>query len=337
MKLCGVLLPQWYPQMSNTITFPSHFTLAHYRLTLEALEPLHLPPVVGNALRGGFGHTFKRLVCRQPELCNKSCERGNACPYGYIFETAPPDNSEVLRTFDDVPRPFIIAAPRSRRQTVAVGERLSFDLTLVGRGLDYLPYFIVVFEKLGQAGLGRDRGRYRLRTVEAIQPFQGKATVIYQDKQEASHPVETTLTGVMVADYAATLPADRLSLEFLTPARLKHQGQWVGEGPSLAVLIKALLNRVSSLSYFHCGQIFETDFKGMIERASQVQTVRVETRWEDWSRVSGRQHQRIEMGGLVGRVMYEGDLTEYLPLLALGELIHVGKGTVFGNGQYQIL
>ncbi|NJN99775.1 MAG: CRISPR system precrRNA processing endoribonuclease RAMP protein Cas6, partial [Anaerolineales bacterium] len=45
----------------------------------------------------------------------------------------------------------------------------------------------------------------------------------------------------------------------------------------------------------------------------------------------------IEMGGLVGRVTYEGDLTEYLPLLALGELIHVGKGTVFGNGQYQIL
>jgi CRISPR/Cas system endoribonuclease Cas6 (RAMP superfamily) len=42
------------------------------------------------------------------------------------------------------------------------------------------------------------------------------------------------------------------------------------------------------------------------------------------------------MGGLVGRVTYEGDLSDYLPLLALGELVHVGKGTVFGNGQYQI-
>jgi CRISPR/Cas system endoribonuclease Cas6 (RAMP superfamily) len=55
------------------------------------------------------------------------------------------------------------------------------------------------------------------------------------------------------------------------------------------------------------------------------------------NRVSGRQKKRIEMGGLVGKVTYEGDLTDYLPLLALGELIHVGKGTVFGNGQYEIV
>ena len=34
---------------------------------------------------------------------------------------------------------------------------------------------------------------------------------------------------------------------------------------------------------------------------------------------------------------YEGDLSDYLALLALGELVHVGKGTVFGNGQYRIV
>ena len=61
------------------------------------------------------------------------------------------------------------------------------------------------------------------------------------------------------------------------------------------------------------------------------------TGWQDWSRYSGRQRQRVEMGGLVGRVTYEGDLSDYLPLLVLGELVHVGKGTVFGNGQYRIV
>jgi hypothetical protein len=29
-------------------------------------------------------------------------------------------------------------------------------------------------------------------------------------------------------------------------------------------------------------------------------------------------------------------LRDYLPLLALGELVHVGKGVVFGNGKYAI-
>jgi CRISPR/Cas system endoribonuclease Cas6 (RAMP superfamily) len=97
-----------------------------------------------------------------------------------------------------------------------------------------------------------------------------------------------------------------------------------------------LLGRISSLSYFHCGQPLQADFRGLIDRAAQVQLVNSQTRWEDWSRFSGRQHQRIELGGLIGRATYRGPLAEYLPLLALGELVHVGKGTVFGNGQYQI-
>ena len=41
--------------------------------------------------------------------------------------------------------------------------------------------------------------------------------------------------------------------------------------------------------------------------------------------------------GLIGQVTYKGDLQAYLPLLLLGELIQAGKGTVRGNGQYQIL
>jgi hypothetical protein len=104
------------------------------------------------------------------------------------------------------------------------------------------------------------------------------------------------------------------------------------------VLVKALLGRVSSLSYFHCGQRWEVDFRGLIDRAAdRVRTAEVGSGWADWSRFSGRQQQRVEMGGLAGQVTYEGDLRDYLPLLALGELVHVGKGTVFGNGKYRIV
>ena len=40
-----------------------HFKLACYELTIHPVEPLELPPYKGSALRGGFGHTFKRLAC----------------------------------------------------------------------------------------------------------------------------------------------------------------------------------------------------------------------------------------------------------------------------------
>jgi len=315
---------------------PSTFTLAHYRLTLQVLEPLHLPPFKGSALRGGFGHTFKRLVCLQPWPCGDRCTLGNACPYGYIFETTPPDDSEVLSTFSEVPRPFVIEPPEDRRRFIPPGERLTFGLTLVGRSINYLPYFIVVFKELGQIGLGRTRSRYRLLAMEATWPYEGTTEVIYRAEDERVRPANSIITTETIAARAAALPADRLTLEFLTPTRLKHQGRWVRQGPPFPILVKALLGRVSSLSYFHCGQRFEADFRGLIDRAAGVRVARRETHWQDWSRFSGRQKQRVEMGGLVGQVTYEGDLQAYLPLLALGELVHVGKGTVFGNGKYGV-
>ncbi|MGZ8443849.1 MAG: hypothetical protein ACXW6J_09650 [Candidatus Binatia bacterium] len=41
------------------------------------------------------------------------------------------------------------------KETYLAGKRLSFDLVLVGKIKDYLPYFIVTFKELSQAELGR--------------------------------------------------------------------------------------------------------------------------------------------------------------------------------------
>jgi hypothetical protein len=42
------------------------------------------------------------------------------------------------------------------------------------------------------------------------------------------------------------------------------------------------------------------------------------------------------MGGVVGSATYIGELAPFLPLLALGQWVHVGKATVFGNGLYRM-
>jgi hypothetical protein len=314
------------------------FTLCTYCFTLVARDPLHLPPFKGSALRGGFGHAFKQMVCSQPGGCGKSCRLGNACPYGYIFESSPPDDAEVLRTFGEVPRPFIIEPPLDRHTSYAAGETLTFQVILVGKAADFLAYFIVAFQELGRRGLGRERGRFRLARVVAVNALSGEEAPAFDEAQQAHIWVRSLpVDGDAITTHAVTLPADRITLEFLTPTRLKHRGHWVREGPPFHVLVKVLLGRISSLSYFHCGHKLEADFRGLIDRAAEVHIAQSETGWRDWSRFSGRQKQRVEMGGLVGQVTYSGDLRDYLPLLALGELVHVGKGTVFGNGQYRIV
>ena len=42
------------------------------------------------------------------------------------------------------------------------------------------------------------------------------------------------------------------------------------------------------------------------------------------------------MGGFVGTARFEGELDEFLPFLRLGELVHVGKGSVFGLGFFRV-
>ena len=314
----------------------THLSLAQYQLTLEALEPLKLPPYKGSALRGGFGHVFKRLVCFQRSRCQAQCSLGNTCPYGYVFETAPPTEAKVLRNIQAVARPFIIEPPPDQRTHFQPGERLTFGLTLIGRGINYLPYFVITFRELGEVGLGAGRGRYQLRSMDACLPYQKRRLPIYRSDDDMVRVAEAAITGEAISDYAATLPTDRLTLTFLTPTQLKHQNQRITTGPPFAVLVKALLNRLSMISYFHCDQTLETDFRGLIARAEGVQIVDCQTQQVSRKRFSSRQQQKIFMGGLIGQVTYEGPLQEFLPLLAAGELLHVGRGTVFGNGQYQL-
>jgi CRISPR/Cas system endoribonuclease Cas6 (RAMP superfamily) len=45
----------------------------------------------------------------------------------------------------------------------------------------------------------------------------------------------------------------------------------------------------------------------------------------------------MQLGGLVGRVAFEGPLGLFVPLLRLGEVTHAGKATSFGLGQYRML
>jgi len=55
-----------------------------------------------------------------------------------------------------------------------------------------------------------------------------------------------------------------------------------------------------------------------------------------WRRGSTKQDRELPMAGEVGTLYLEGPLDPLLPLLALGERIHVGARTSFGQGRYRL-
>ena len=319
----------------------STFTCARYRFVLRASTSLHLSAFAGSTLRGGFGHVFKRTVCVWPPGDCGRCLLRNTCAYPYVFETAPPPDAEKLRGLEQVPRPFVLEPPEGGgRQSYRPGERLDFGLVLIGRGLDYLPYFVMTFGELGRTGLGADRGRFDVVEVLAEHPSGTRRIWSPGAGGLAEHERVTAadLARPVALAGMSELPR-RLALRFQTPARVRSEGR-VRSVPTFQEVVRALLRRLSSLCYFHCGCELQADFKGLIERASTIRTIGSELRWQEQGRVSGRQHQRIDMSGVLGRLVFEASEASvwepYLPLLAAGEWVHIGKGTVMGLGKYRI-
>ncbi|MBM4429600.1 MAG: hypothetical protein FJ026_04525, partial [Chloroflexi bacterium] len=267
---------------------PDNCRLASYRFTLTALDSLELPPYKGNVLRSGFGMAFKRLVCLQKDRQQPcpTCLVKNNCPYAYIFETPLPQDAGVLRSYSEVPHPFVLEPPLDTRSVYQAGETMDFGLVLVGRAINYLPYFIVVFSELGKLGLGRSRGRFALAAVHAVQPFSGQEALVYGQEGTIrdvdlrvgwQESINQGISGGATPSAIENRPS-AITLRFLTPTRLVSGGHLV-DRPTFQELLRGLLRRLSALCYFHCGERLEVDFPGLIAAAGQVRTAAMSLQW----------------------------------------------------------
>jgi CRISPR-associated endoribonuclease Cas6 len=91
------------------------------------------------------------------------------------------------------------------------------------------------------------------------------------------------------------------------------------------------------LAEVHGGTKWELGYKNLIDTACNAVTLKSRNlEWQDWERYSNRQERRMKFWGFVGSVVFEGNLKPYLPLIKLGEYIHLGSKTSFGMGKYEI-
>ena len=205
-----------------------------------------------------------------------------------------------------------------------------FRLTLIGRGIDYLPYFLVSFRELGEIGIGKGRGRFQLSQV-----VTDRGDSIYDGETQIVQNRSNALSFEEIRGEATSLPTDELTVRLLNPTRITHEGQLTDKLP-FHLFWRRLIGRISALAYFHCGESLDLDFKGLIAQVETVETVESSLRWTDWTRYSSRQNQKMQFGGLVGSVTYAGDLETFLPFVMLGTYLHVGKNATFGLGKYRV-
>jgi CRISPR-associated endoribonuclease Cas6 len=163
---------------------------------------------------------------------------------------------------------------------------------------------------------------------------RGEGVQIYDGASKALGSDVRPQTIRNVLSPAFDLQLSTLDLHFLTPTRLIFDRQLVTV-PEFHILIRNLLRRLSNLAYFHCDSELDLDFRGLVDAAQEVKLVENRTRWHDWERYSARQDAKLKMGGVIGEAVYRGDLAPFIPLLTLGEVLHVGKGTGLGLGRFR--
>lgn len=299
----------------------------------RARESIELPAFAGSSLRGAFGHALKDVVC---VVAHRECERcrlAGACSYPYLFETPRPEGARRLRGARAVPHPYAFHGLEGP-QVLATGAPFEFGVTLIGSAVESAPLVIEALRRAAERGLGPNRGRFDLCEV-AVRNRPNAEPLLLLGGEALQSPPERDLAVARTSAFTRDLSGGRAIVEFTAPARLTWNGGLSAEVP-FHVLARNLLRRASSLLEFHEAVDLDVDFRGWIARAERVDTVAARFEVEDRLRYSTRQGRRMNLAGVLGRAVYAGELEPFAPLLGLGQLVGVGKGTTFGLGRMRV-
>jgi CRISPR/Cas system endoribonuclease Cas6 (RAMP superfamily) len=363
------------PSITLSAALSHAFRLGVFRFTLKPKETLFVPAVnKTNMLRGAFGTAFRRLCCIPQCRSAQECPLATACPYKQIFEPSPPADSERLSKSQDVPRPFIFRALENTKTKFLPGEEFQFELVLIGRALESLPYFVLSFRELAAHGLGLNRAKCDLIDVKEFVNSDVSGTslgglthtgsdlssaleqmprflTIYSSADQVFHTpkgldLEKWISNRMSSLFTALSPMDPMTgfpdnsmtvrISFLTPVLLKSEGSVVRR-PEFHHVFKRLRDRVNALGAFFGTGPLDVDFAAIGRRAEQVRTVSCNVEWQERFRTSSKTHQRHELSGFVGTAEYSGDLREFLPWLVLGVVINIGKHTAWNGGRIEVV
>lgn len=313
-------------------------TTYHFLFTTQVQTPLVLDEHYGSALRGSFFQAIWRTFCtnKDAESC-AACPLHTMCPVSALVAPLREENPRG----QDIPRPYILLTALSELRRYEPGEVFGFGLTFFGSIIQLLPYLMLSLKELEAAGLGQrvqgQRGRFQVTQVESYHPWQGTREVVYQRGQPSVQVPALAVTREDVQARVAQLPDETITLTFLTPIRLVDRDRLVKRA-EFRPLLHRLLDRFVALeaAYGQGASLTREEIWGLSERAEQVECVQDETRWDEYRSYSSRLGRATPISGLLGRATFHGDLAPFREWLVWGELIHVGKSCVKGNGWYKV-
>ena len=316
------------------------FKAAKFNFEIKAETDVVLPDYKGSTFRGVFGHIFKDVMCISHSGECGECSFDKVCMFKKIFDSPPPSGSLKLRNYSAVPHPYVIEPPLDQKNFYKKNEIIKFSLILIGQAISLFPYFAYSFGLAGKEGIGRQKkGKF---IITKIINDKDKEVLYYYKNDE----LKSLNNYYSINDFTSkdSYKDERflVNLKFITPTRIMFNEKLVSE-PEFHIYVRNALRRISNLNFFHCindaGKLeleLELDFNYYIEKSLDISSKK-SLKWYSLDRYSNRQKTHMKLSGFIGDISFENVPYEYLWIIKLGELIHIGKNTTFGHGKYSLV
>ncbi len=205
----------------------------------------------------------------------------------------------------------------------------------MAKGLDYPKPFVLQFEP------GEDL--FRVRLFGAAMSFAAEiaATLAQVAAQTVSnpfgHPVAVTARRIVVgrlSDWEGERGFSRLV--FVTPLAMRH-GQEMQDNPN--AVLRGLLRRVSGILAWQGLGLPRPFSEYQVQLAGQFGAAHWVGRSEkptEWQHPSSRQKRIFSETGTLGTLVLGAPANDLLPLLKLGEVLHVGSKATIGCGRIRL-
>lgn len=301
-----------------------HIKYIRLQVNLTAMEQAVLPHYLGSLLRGVIGTTFKKVCCTNYQKECPQCDSWERCPYSNSFNCIDKNSEEMLKGVHTIPNPFIILPLTNNKTEYLPSDSLSFQLTLLGKSCSYIHYFIHAINEIQKLGLGVGRKKFSVESIIDVD----EEKYIVKDGRLFFENLSTK--SFVFKDRNANM----VTFEFITPLRVIDDGK-VTDEITFHLLLRNIFRRISTISYYHMDYHAQMDYNELLEKAKTVEIESQQLLWNDLKRYSNRSNRKLFLGGVTGKITFKGSLSEFVPYIEAGKMLHIGKGCTMGLGHYR--
>ena len=295
--------------------------------TIEFTEDTMLPKQKVSAIRGGIGEMLLRANCVRRREC-EGCDFADECIVQRIMYSKYEKKPSFVTTGESVG--YVLECDNYKEEFYQ-GEQLSFRLILFGKNIVYFNQYLQAISMLGASGLGKHQAHF---IIAAVKNQYWQDILVNNSINMGNYQISTV--GEYVNYRMRQLQKENSHyagmVVFRTPFTVKYQGEFIRD-LQMEPIIASIRRRLYMLDCFEGieAEIFWD------ETPETAVTVRQQSRLEGVNRYSNRRDSAMTLRGIKGKVWFEGADLETMKLLFAGEVLHVGKNSSFGFGEYQVV